>query len=152
MLKCIACNEPVHIHNKECVHWRVTTDDNGVIRDSMSYSFDSTVCHGVDKVFDADGHLGAIVHYSYGKRQGKTLLFYKGGAVMQVDGYENDKFHGYSVSYYPNGNIKTLDSIVDGKRVGATWEFNIDGTVNQVGSVRNYRLLNSKGDQYQENY
>jgi len=139
----IACeSKPVHIHQKSCIHWRVSYYSNGQVRDSFAYNFDSTIRNGIEKVFNDNGVIGRISYFENNKREGKTIMYDSNGIIDQIKFYNNDVFSNYSIYFYNNGKIKQIDSIYRWDIIGKSWIFDSCGNVIQKGIVRNNKIFN----------
>jgi antitoxin component YwqK of YwqJK toxin-antitoxin module len=74
--------------------------------------------HGPVIAYSKVGKPIAESWFSRGRRQGKTILYYRSGALYAIERYRDDAKDGKQEYYYENGSPKTEVLFERGKQIG----------------------------------
>jgi len=75
--------------------------------------FDGNIVSEI-RQYDLDNNIKAIFNFKDGVQNGKTIFFYKNGAIKEEWDYKNGKPHGNMKSFYKNSGIKEERYYVEG--------------------------------------
>lgn len=89
------------------------------------------------KIYDQYQRLEEKDQYVKGKKNGKSIMFYPDGNVLQSKTWRNDIENGKWRQFYPNGDIKLEETYVNGKIEGPATFYNPGGKVTISGNYHN---------------
>ena len=91
---------------------------------------------GIAEVYDLEGKVSSIEHYSQGKLDGERLMFYPDGDTMLIEHYENGLFEGDYQYYYDEGGLELEGKYVDNKMTGSWKRFYKNGQLMEEVSFK----------------
>lgn len=87
--------------------------------------------HGDGQLFAKSGQLLNKAEYEKGKREGKTLYYFRDESrkelISKIENYKADRLHGTSNQFYRDGSIQSSTPYHDGLRNGEAKQFRSNG-------------------------
>lgn len=82
---------------------------------------------GEVRYFFSDDKIFRVINYKNGKKNGKSIEYYKGGGIKSMELYNKGELNGVAREFYENGNYKKEVYYKEGKKDGQYKEFYENG-------------------------
>lgn len=145
---CSACGEPNAPCVKTIVHYldskhTVKSHEEDVLCN------DSSVRHGLLKVYERDGTIVGSTHYEYGKKNGYAYIFYPNGTISSREEYKGDTIAGLAMTFTSSGDTLQVVEYKDGKLYNVLYYKDEKGESMDYGSLKDgngvFLLRDEKG-------
>ena len=84
--------------------------------------------HGIQKTYFPDGNLAEKTQYTFGKKDGESLIYSETGKVVRELNYKDGKLHG-PVTYYTAAGDKLMEGFyINGVKTGR-WKYYKNGKI-----------------------
>ena len=85
----------------------------------------------------SDAHLTIKENYSYGKRHGESIKYYRNSQISEIVSFENDLRNGLWKQYFENGALRLMSSHMNDKREGLFQTWTYEGIPSVKGYYKN---------------
>lgn len=91
---------------------------SGCIDIEISLSIKDTVPNGITKLYYDCGGIKSEYNLINGLKEGKSLVYYEDGKLMETLTFKSNNLHGPYESYYKSGFLESTGQYYNGKKIG----------------------------------